>query len=501
VISIDTYFVTAGAADGRKVIRPDPSSEFVGAIPYSGGPERRYELPQNADDVARAFGPRVYRAMLVDPAVNSSFNSLRLSILDGGIHFKPSHDISALYRKSLAMKKGKGGGAEDGEFGEPSLSPELRRSIEICKFVERCISRVEDSLHAEMLGLLESLAFGVKLAETTLGFIEHGEDAGRYGIASFRVKPDHAWRFIVDRALNVKGVLAIESDDGRHIVASPEKFSWMSWMPRDGDPRGTSAIRAAYDAWNSKIQQWPSYYRYLKRFGSPGIVAAMAEGDRASRPDVDADGNEVVGTSISPSQHMVKLLQLYQDGGVIAVPFGTEVKPFEPQSNGEAFLSAFDLYDRQIVLAIQMQVRASLEAKHGSKADSDTAENVKGLVIPFGRNCLAATLRKAIRFLVAANFGEEDADLYLPRVSLGKAEQQDKATLWGAVGGLWSSGYLGESQRNELDVEVGLPPRDSEADAASTAEAKLAAQQDSVGNKVAPPIGGATKKIDDGGGQ
>lgn len=492
----DTYYVGVGVADGRKFVSPDPLTDFVGGIPHSGGPDRRYELPGGADDVARQFGARVYRAMLCDPAVSSAFNSLRFSILDGGIHFKPSHDIPASLRVAKmpgAADKGKPKGEES---PKPEMTPEQSRSVEICDFVERRFKAVWDAIHHELLGLLQSLAFGCKLGEITLAPIAHGIDAGKLGIGTYKVKPDWAWRFVVDRAMNVKGVLSTGVDDGPYVMADPKKFAWMTWMPIDSDPRGTSVLRAAYDAWNAKIQMWPDYYRFLKRFGTPGIASTLPEREPQFRPDVDADGNDVPNSAVSPATRMVKLLQLYQGGGVIATPFGTTVTPFESKSDGKALVDAFSLFDHQIVLAIAMQVRATLEAQHGSKADSETAENVKGLIVPFGRACLAAVMRKVAKLLVEVNYGEEDAETFLPQVSFGRAEQHDKPTIWGALGGLWSSGYIGESQKAELDAECGLPPRDAEADAAA-AEAKLAQQQKAAGDQQPPP----GKTIPKGGGK
>lgn len=501
----DTYYVGVGAADGRKLVQPDPASEFVGAIPHAGGPDRRYELPGGADDVARSFGARVWRAMLCDPAVSSAFNGLRLSILDGGIHFKPSHDIPASLRVvRMPTKPAKPGAKPDEAAPKPQMTPEQARSVEVCEFVERRFKAVWDSIYPELFSLLESLAFGVKLGEITLAPVPFGVDAGRLGIGTYRVKPDWAWRFVVDRGMSVRGILSVGQSDGSYVMADPKKFAWLTWMPKDGDPRGTSVLRAAYDAWNAKVQMFPEYYRFLKRFGSPGIAATLPEREPSPRPDVDDQGRDIANTAVSPAQRMVKLLQLYQGGGVIATPFGTVVSPFESRSDGKALVDAFDLFDRQITLAIAMQVRASLEAKHGSKADSETAQDIKGLVVPFGREALASVMRRVARLLVEVNYGPDDAEIFLPKVMFGHAEQHDKPTVWGAVAGLWSSGYIGESQKEELDAEIGLPPRDAEADAKAAAE-KLAAQQQSAppagGGKAPPPGKGTPGDAAKGGGK
>jgi hypothetical protein len=497
-MSIGSYYssITSGLLGLYRKAQPDPSREFVGVIQDRSPVPKAHVLSLGCDDVVRNFGPRVYRAMLTDPAASSSYNSLRLSILDGGVNLVPTHKPPAASRRPKPMvpktadpeSDSEDGDSKDGSHDPAQLTPEQARSKEITDFCQRCLDRLGDDLGPSLMGLLAGMAFGVKLAETTLLPVMSGEDKGRLGIGSFRVKPDWAWRFVVDPAMNVTGIVTWDAATTSYVVVDPAKFSWFTWMPEDNDPRGTSVLRAAYDAWNQKIQHWPDYYKFLKRFGSPSIAAIMAEFDKQRKVDVDAEGLEVTdGTLISASDHMIKVLGLLQSGGVVAVPYGTEIFPLEPKSEGDAFLKSFDLFDRQICLAIQLQARTSLEAKHGSKADSESAQDTKGLVVPYGRNVLEGAIRKALRFAVVANFGPEDAAEYTPHVELGSSEQQDKATLWGAAGSLWSTGYLGESQREELDAEIGLPPRDPESDAEAAAM-KLKAQQE-IASASAPPGG------------
>ena len=482
-MSLGSFYSSGGLAGLYRKAPDRPSREFVAAMPTTIDRRRMHQLPEGCDDVARQFGPRVYRAMLTDAAVRSSFDSLRLSILDCGVNLIPTHKAPASARRPKPMLPKPEPGAhagmrEDGESGPTGLTPEQSRAKDVAEFCERTLARFDAALGVAAIGLLDGMAFGVKVAETTLGPIESGPDKGMLGVASFRVKPDWAWRFQVDRAMNVTGIVTWDDESGSYLVIDPAKFSWFSWLPQDNDPRGTSVLRAAYDSWNQKIQHWTDYYKFLKRFASPGLVGVLPENDREPKIDIDSDGNEVTdGTTISPGQHMVKVLQCWQNGGVASVSFGSTLEVLEPKTSGESFLTAFDFFDRQICLAIQLQARTSLEAKHSSKADGDTAQDTKGLVVAYGRKVLAEAIRRMLRFVVTANFGPEDAAEYTPKVELGKAEQQDKSLLWGAAGTLFSSGYLGESQKEELDAEIGLPPRDPEADARAAAE-KLKAQQE-----------------------
>ncbi len=481
--------------------KADPSRELVAAFPSRlNDPKQMHSLLPGCDELSRTFGPRLWRAMLTDPAVSSSYRGLQWSILDGGIHLKPSHPTPAAIRAQMVFGQSKPDSKPtDPAKAEPKagMSPEQSRSDEICEFDKRLLERISATLNETGVGLLNAMGFGVKLAEPTLSPILSGPDKGKLGIGTFRVKPDWAWRFVVDRALNVTGILTFDDSRGQYVVFDPSKFTWLTWLPEDNDPRGSSILRAAYDAWNAKIQQIPSYHKFLTRFGTPGIHGTLPE-NPASGPDVDpVTGEDEANTQVDPATRMLKLLQFYQGGGVVVTPFGSTIAPFEPQSNGEALLSAFDLFDRQICLAIQLQARTSLEAKHGSKADTDNAGDTRAIVVRYGREVYANAIRKMLKFVNEVNFGVEDADQFTPTVTIGQAEVRDKPVLWGAAASLVTSGYLGESQKAELDEQLGLPMRDAETDA-RMAEQKMQMQADLAakskqppGNQQPPPKGAA----------
>ncbi len=438
----------------------DPRKEYIAAGPGWMSPAYLHTMSNAVDDLARAFGPRVYQAMLTDPAVYSSFNSLKIQILNGGIRVKAPQ----AYKAPAWYKPGEATGEGEAEGGR-SLSPQQKRCQEILEFDQRLLDRLGEDLTPTLFGWLDAMAVGAKLAELTYEVPEDGPDAGMMVWQSVRIKPNWAWRFVVDAVFNVKGILSWNVTNGLYEVIDPEKMVWMSWMPYDSDPRGTSILRAAYHAWNLKIQNWPLYYQYLVRFGSPGIDGEMAEGDVADRAPVDVNGVEIPGAPlVSSAEYFASQLRVYRSGGVIVHPNGSSVNVIEPHSSGEAFLQAFELWDRQIMLAIQGQTRTGMESKHGSRADSVTAQDEKGVLVNFGRETLAGVVRKALKHANTINFGKTDAELYTGTPAFGKADHQDRASLWSSVANLHRSGYLGQSQQEELDAEVGLPPRDAEAD-------------------------------------
>jgi hypothetical protein len=188
---------------------------------------------------------------------------------------------------------------------------------------------------------------------------------------------------------------------------------------------------------------------------------------------------------VSPQEFMAGQLVAFQNGSVLVVPAGAEVAPIQPQGDGSAFHRAVDLFNREIVQAILLQTRATMEATHGSKADSQTGQDMFGLLVDAGRTMLAQTLRDdCFRQLVALNYGDDAADRLTPLVTFG-TQDVDRASQWSAVASLMGSKYLGDSQLEELDAMMGLPIRDMQADRAQAAANAMAAGLPQPGN--APP--------------
>lgn len=490
-----------GVAEGSPVIgtpvaSPAPGQEYIASGPGRLTPSVPQMLPSEVDDVTRNFGPQVWAAMLTDPAVSSSYLSIKLSILSGSVQIQPRLKPPA-YRytpPSARPERPQDGGAD-------ALSPAQSQAQEAAEFCERELARLKDPFKSTLLEMLDCMAFGVKLAESTRELCESGPDAGRLVLRSLKVKPQWAWNFVVDSFMNVVGIITFvpSADAGKSesgfLILPPEKFASLAWLPKDGDPRGTSSLRPAYDWWNLKQQVKPQFYQHLRRFGSPSLDGMLSPTDLANRPMVDAQGREIPGAIASPGQAFMTQLLAFQNNTVIVRAAGSELNVLEPKSNGEAFLNAFDLFDRQICLAIGLQARASLEAKHGSKADSDTAENTRGLVITYGRELVANWIERHVLYKsVEINFGKAVADELMPEVCFSETESQDFAANLTAAAG---AGYtIGRSQLPGVDVMLNMPERDMEADDQHAQEA--AQQQAELMAKTAPATAGPPGKAKEG---
>jgi phage gp29-like protein len=143
-------------------------------------------------------------------------------------------------------------------------------------------------------------------------------------------------------------------------------------------------------------------------------------------------------------------LESLENATVAVGPFGSTVTLLDPQGNGEAFRAGFDEFRREIVFAILQQVRSTLEAQNSSKADSETAQDILGLVVRVAKKALAAAVRRdLLKPLVAMNYGDDVADRLTPQFSLGMVEMQDFSRNARAVATLATAGVARVDDEDE----------------------------------------------------
>jgi hypothetical protein len=409
-------------------------------------------LPPAIDDVTRQGSPTHYEWMMTDPVVSASVRALKLAILAGGMDLKAT--ISA-------------------KPGAKELTPDETLAQEVVDFCWRCVERCK-GWNAFLMDLLGAVAFGNKMAEKVFEVSPSGPDKGKLVWSRIKVKPRAVWQFVVDDAMNVLGIW-YHRLDGTKAFLPREKVVILTWDPADADPRGTSVLRPAVEPHNLKHVLWPQLYKHFVQFGSAGLIGELApeEGDH---PAVDEHGDEIAGAApVSAMRRMVQALEAYENGAAIAHANGGRLYTIPPQGEGEVFRGNVDLFNREMVQGILLQTRATSEAEHGSKADSETGQDIFGLLVDSGRQTLATALRDdGFRQLVALNYGQEVADEFTPLVTFG-TQDQDRAAQWNAVANLMRSGYFGPSQLEEVDSMMGLPIRDAIADEEKAKEAADAA--------------------------
>jgi hypothetical protein len=254
--------------------------------------------------------------------------------------------------------------------------------------------------------------------------------------------------------------------------------------------------------WNAKIQLYPRYNKFLYRFAEPSLVGTAGENAQPRIPR-DADGLEIAGAApISAVQDLAEEMDKFQGGSVLAAPYGTVIQALETHGTGESFLQAFDYFDREIVFAVLWQIRATLEAKHGSKADSRDGRGHPGQCHDPGPAGPGPLHPAALPPAGPVELRRRGRRPLHPEVSLGDLDDDELIRLSNAVAKLCESGYLAESQLPEIDRRLKLPvrlpgsPRVTSAPAAQGPEGSKGGQpaQKGKGPPKATPSGGPTSE-------
>ena len=443
----------------------DPKTEYVSGVGVSWLAQYLATLPPFIDDVTRDFGDDLYDRMMRDPQIASSINTIKNGILANCVSL-PAVTLPTTDKPT----------ADGLTVSQPHADQPL--ADEIAAFCQRLLDNLETPLHDVLWNMLDALAYGHKVAEKIYGDGQ-GEDAGKLVLIKLKVKPRRTTAFVVDAFSNVAGLLALIPGVAFTVItqgifaAGPflknfiprDKFAILTCRETDSDPRGVSLLRPAYYAWYAKTQVWPAYLKFLALYAIGILVGTTAEQSIGDSPAYLADGvtpmTDTHGDQIylTPQQSMLQNLLALEGGTAIALPFGATLDTLKPAGDGSVFGDANDLFNREIEKAITGQTLATSEAKHDTRAASQTHQDVLGGLTNYGRSLVETMLyRDVLLPTVLINYGD-DASPLVPHPVLSDVEQQDTVALWGAVGVLNTSGYLDPSQKIALDAQVGLPER------------------------------------------
>jgi hypothetical protein len=176
---------------------------------------------------------------------------------------------------------------------------------------------------------------------------------------------------------------------------------------------------------------------------------------------------------MSAADALLQKLIAWTNGTAIALEHGTELQLIESKGDGEAYIKAIDLYDRQMTQAVLIAIRATMEAQHGSKADSETAQDLLGAFAQLlKRKIEAAIYRDCLLPLVRYNWGEEAAGELCPFLSLSDVAREDVVDIGNMIANLARAkeGMIDDSQLPGIDSKLGLPERDFAAQMAARTE-------------------------------
>lgn len=393
--------------------------------------------------------PELYDNMLRDGEVESAISTRIDAVISEGFTVVPSAPMPA-----------------NEHAADPEELTRAKRAQEVAEFVTDALG---PNIIASMGQAVEAaLKYGHSIMEIVLKL-----DSSKRLVVHELVDLERRARFVVEGAqvigVNLK-TGTIGASQVREVFIPRAKLLVHSHRPRGRDPRGRSALWAAYTAWYSKTAVWPEFLRHLKQFGSPSFV-----GKTRNKEENPSGMVEVVGPDgtleksdlgeiklVAEGYNLFKSLQKFRNGSVIVVPGGSEVVGLWPQGDGAAFREGLAYFDRSIHRAINGTARMSYEAEHSSGADSKEAIDVFKLRVGRNQEDLGRTYTQLARLLVELNFPPSDRE-FCPAIHVGGSSQATWEERADGIAKLTSSGYLDESQLPELDAELGLPVRDAEA--------------------------------------
>ena len=472
-------------------------AEYVSSSPYFADRPRVLPTIEEFSSYRHVLTTETIEAMLTDPDVFAGLMLLVLMTLNEQLMISPAvaapiEDAPAVEEEGevfipnpAADNPAPTGSApkdnipNDGAVGSPdspaavSVDPNVERAAEIAEFCQRQIERVP-KFHSAMFQLVfEGLAYGNKVAEQVLEIAARGTDAGKWCLKALKPKPRTAVAFVVDAYLNEIGMLGARPGqmqviqtsilaDSKDIIPR-EKFAVFTYRPKDDDPRGASVLVAARNGWEMKTRTFPEYLLFLMVSAIPGILATLPAGqeeitlyeDDGITPKRDPITGEPV--TISSNQFLLNMLSKMRNHQVGVAPDGTKFTLLESNSDGEVFTRALDKFGSEITMAILFQHLATRDSTHQTKGATSSQFQVIDLIVFWLRDTAANMVRNEIfKPLVRYNFGDEDADELLPKVSYGDTEARDWAVDATAAAALAAN--LTESQWQHITTQLGIPP-------------------------------------------
>mgnify|MGYP000947247087 CR=1 FL=1 len=423
--------------------KPSPPKTDIRREYAVSGPRRWLEGPailaQYEDEILAELGRDAYAQAANDPVIESSVEDLVVSATQEDPILIPvfplGHD-----RHDEAM--------------------------EAVAFCQRVWEGIENDAHDSLEQLARGATYyGHQVAEQTFQN-GTGEDAGRWTVKYWKALPRESTSFVVDRYMNVLGLLANQKGVMASIggslwndseVVAREKFTVLTLRGNGADPRGRSLIRSAMTARGIKRQVLIDYVKFLGRHATVVPIGIAGE-DASYEQPVDREGNPIEGAEpLTPAQAMANKLALLSNHEAIGLPHGAEVTTLDLQGDSDLFLNALQWLDSQMTRGILMQVLTTTEAQHGTRAQASVHENVKDLLVSWLRLTIGRTLRRDLfRLVMKVNFGQETAKELTPIVTLGDFDRKS----WAEDGQTWCSmvetGDLDEFQLNTGWSALGL---------------------------------------------
>ena len=433
--------------------------QYVSGDPNSPIIAMERSLPQRVDDAEAKHGLKIYDRMMTDPVIASLLNVIRMRSLENGLAFDPAVDPP--FELTATVQ----------ELEDFTLAEQIAQEMTDAHDAFR--EPAEDVI-GEMV---TAIAYGHRLAEIGADWVTDANGRTRLVPGEILVKPRENYIFVVNTRNTPQGVIAAipgvsvslpvaYQEDFRNLpnFLPIEKFFHLRIGSKNSGPLGESQLRPAYDPWWIKIQTYPQLLKFVIQFAGPALIA-YAPADVVMAGDATtvqlADGRIVDAT---PENIVLSLLEHFQASTIVALPDGSKVDLIESKGEGKAHIAAIELCNREMTMPILLSTRGTLEAQHGSRADSGTSQDLQDVVVRYHQANMQRTYRRQVCFpFTMANYGPEVARRFTPKPRLQAVSTQDFAAEGGTIAQLYAAGYLHWSQMFGTDRRLGLPKRDWKA--------------------------------------
>lgn len=406
------------------------------------------------DDIIREYGYTIYEEMANDPQVAKSINVIKIGALGNDLEIFP-----AVGEEHKDYKK-------------------YEKVAEFCKHV---VENLEKPIKTTLEEMLDAVIYGHKVAEVVYKLDTY---KNKTVLVPYRVKPKPitSFNFVVDKKMNVLGVTSatvapqedvtiVRSSDvtktsegyrirvaGKdEVFVNRDKFMILSFRTKDGDPRGKSFLRPAFNAWYLKTQIYPEYLRFLLTCSIPLLIGFTPETDDGKPLFYkDPEGQTV---QVNPVQALRDALMQARNATALALRGGSKVTEVGARSSGVAFYKALEVLDEQIDKAILLQTLATSEGRYQSRAASDVHMSVLDLLLfDIKGDIINMIKRDLLEVAIRLNLGKEYTK-YMPKISLGDTERREFSKDAAAVATLFQANYFTPEQIKEIDAMLGLPIR------------------------------------------
>ena len=489
-----------------------PGAEYVSGSPYGIQQPRALPNVEDLDIKNGKLSHEVIDMMLTDPDVYAGLLLLALMALNEKLLITPAitevvtvdtvpadnNPASTNKNTDPAPTQQKDDQPTDNSKPTGNTEPmpdaatdpaRIARAKEIADFCQRQYDRVPKIASIIFEMVFEGMAHGNKVAEIVYDVAARGLDAERWVLDKLKTKPRETVAFVIDAYGNEIGLLGAAPGQASVVqttvanadeIIEREKFAVFTYRPKNGDPRGNTALAAALNGWELKRRTFPEYLLFLMVSAIPGILATLPAGademavyeDDGITPKRDSNGEPI---TVSAHQFLLNMLSQMRNHQVGVAPDGTEFTVLEVANEGEAFIKGLNKFGSEITMAILCQQLATRDSQHQTKGATGEQARVIDYIVWWIRDTAADMVRYDIfKTLVRYNFGDEDAEELLPKCTYGNTEARDFATDASAISSLASA--LTDSQLQHLLNQIGVPAP-TEAEQAFKRMAKQLMQQ------------------------